>query len=63
LKDREAEISCFRASISDMETYVAVYIPVKNDLVDKRLAEFINISSEKAKLAVMFRRENDDGIY
>ena len=46
----------------DMKSQVAVYIPVKNDPIDKRLAEFINSYQERTKLKVMFMRESE-GIY
>jgi len=39
-----------------------VYIPVKNDMTDKRLAEYINNYPERAKLKIMFMRESE-GIY
>ncbi len=45
-----------------MKSQVAVYIPVKNDPIDKRLAEFINSYQERTKLKVMFMRESE-GIY
>lgn len=41
---------------------MAVYIPVKNDLVDKKLGEFINAYPERKKLKIMFMRETE-GIY
>jgi hypothetical protein len=63
LKDREAEISVYRTVVIDMQANGVLYIPVKNDVIDKRLAEFINNSSYKAKLASMFVRENGEGIY
>jgi hypothetical protein len=46
-----------------METNVAMYIPVKNDAIDKRLAEFINENPDKVRLASMFMRENGEGVY
>lgn len=46
-----------------MQTNVAVYIPMKNDAIDKRLAEFINNNPDKARLASMFVRENGESIY
>lgn len=45
-----------------MQNRVAVYIPVKNDLVDKKLGEFINAYPERKKLKIMFMRETE-GIY
>ena len=39
-----------------------MYIPVKQDQIDKQLAEFINNYPERAKLKIMFMRESE-GVY
>jgi len=39
-----------------------VYIPVKEDSTDKKLAEFINNYPERSKLKIMFMRETE-GVY
>jgi hypothetical protein len=39
-----------------------VYIPVKEDSTDKKLAEFINNYPERSKLKIMFMRESE-GVY
>ena len=39
-----------------------MYIPVKADSTDKRLAEFINNYPERSKLKIMFMRESE-GVY
>ena len=39
-----------------------MYIPIKDDLVDRKLAEFINNYPERAKLKIMFMRESE-GVY
>ena len=41
---------------------MSVYIPAKDDAVDKKLAEFINNYPERNKLKIMFMRESE-GIY
>jgi len=41
---------------------MAVYIPVKEDQIDFRLAEFINNYPERQKLKIMFLRESE-GVY
>ena len=46
----------------DLKSRIAVYIPVKDDLIDKRLAEFINNYPERSKLKIMFMRESE-GVY
>jgi hypothetical protein len=39
-----------------------VYIPVKQDSIDKKLAEYINNFPERQKLKVLFMRESE-GVY
>jgi hypothetical protein len=48
--------------VNDLQNRVAVYIPVKNDIIDKKLSEFINNYPERKKLKIMFMRESE-GIY
>ena len=62
LRDAELEIDTLKTYIIDLKSRIAVYIPVKNDSVDKRLAEYINNYPERAKLKIMFMRESE-GIY
>lgn len=62
LKDAEVEIDCLKQYIIDLKVRVAVYIPVQDDPIDKRLAEFINNYPEKKKLKLMFMREQQ-GLY
>ena len=46
----------------DLKQKIAVYIPAKDDAIDKRLAEFINNYPERQKLKIMFMRESE-GVY
>ena len=46
----------------DLKSRIAVYIPVKDDLVDRRLAEYINNYPDRQKLKIMFMRESE-GVY
>jgi hypothetical protein len=62
LKDCEHEIDALKAYIIDLKSRIAVYIPVQNDSIDKKLAEYINNYPERAKLKIMFLRESE-GIY
>lgn len=48
--------------IIDLKQRIAVYIPIKDDFVDKKLAEFINNYPERSKLKIMFMRESE-GVY
>ena len=62
LKDSEQEIEALKAYIIDLKSRIAVYIPVKNDSVDRKLAEYINNYPERNKLKIMFMREQE-GVY
>jgi len=41
---------------------ISVYIPVKDDNIDRRLAEYINNYPDRQKLKIMFLRESE-GVY
>jgi hypothetical protein len=62
LKDAEVEIETLKNYIIDLKQRIAVYIPMKDDVVDKKLAEFINNYPERSKLKIMFLRESE-GVY
>jgi len=62
LKDAELEIAALKAYIIDLKSRIAIYIPMKQDHVDMKLAEFINNYPERQKLKIMFMRESD-GVY
>ena len=48
--------------IIDLKSRIAVYIPVKDDSIDRRLAEYINNYPDRQKLKIMFMRESE-GVY
>mmetsp|Transcript_28015 Transcript_28015/g.27040 ORF Transcript_28015/g.27040 Transcript_28015/m.27040 type:complete len:131 (+) Transcript_28015:747-1139(+) len=56
------EIEALKTYVLDLKAKTAVYIPAKDDPVDKKLAEFINNYPERSKLKIMFLRETE-GIY
>ena len=62
LDDLKNEIDTLRNYIIDLKSRIAVYIPVKNDLIDKRIAEYINNYPDRQKLKIMFMRESE-GVY
>ena len=62
LKSHEAEIDNLRQYIIDLKSRIAVYIPVKGDIIDKKLAEYINNYPDRQKLKIMFMRESE-GVY
>ena len=45
-----------------MKSRIAVYIPVKTDAIDMKLAEYINNFPDRSKLKIMFMRESE-GVY
>lgn len=57
-----AEIETYRNYIIDLKARIAVYIPVKNDEIDRRIAEYINNYPDRQNLKVMFMRESH-GVY
>jgi hypothetical protein len=56
------EIATLKQYIIDLKARIAVYIPVKGDTVDRKLAEYINNFPDRQKLKIMFMRESD-GVY
>ena len=42
LRDAEIEVETLKQYIIDLKARIAVYIPVRDDPIDKRLAEYIN---------------------
>jgi len=62
LRDTEAEVETLKQYIIDLKSRIAVYIPVKDDPVDTRLAEYINNYPDRQKLKIMFMRESS-GVY
>jgi len=62
LKGAEVEIETLKNYIIELKQRIAVYIPIKDDTIDKKLAEFINNYPERNKLKIMFMRETE-GVY
>ena len=62
LKETEEEVDGLKEYILELKQRMAVYIPVKEDQIDLRLAEFINNYPERQKLKIMFLRESE-GVY
>lgn len=62
LRDTELEVETLKAYIIDLKSRIAVYIPVKDCQVDKKLAEYINNYPDRQKLKIMFMRESS-GVY
>lgn len=58
----QQEIETLRNYIVDLKSRIAVYIPVKSDAIDKKIAEYINNYPDRQKLKIMFMRESE-GVY
>ena len=62
VRDLETELETLKGYIIDLKSRIAIYIPVANDLIDKKLAEYINNYPDRKKLKIMFMRESS-GVY
>uniref|UniRef100_A0A7S3WZM1 GAR domain-containing protein n=1 Tax=Strombidinopsis acuminata TaxID=141414 RepID=A0A7S3WZM1_9SPIT len=62
LKDAEYQVDTLKQYVIDLKSRIAVYIPVKGDPIDKKLAEYINNYPDRQKLKIMFMRESE-GVY
>ena len=56
------EVETLKNYIIELKNKIAVYIPAKDDAIDKKLAEFLNNYPERQKLKIMFLRESE-GVY
>ena len=55
-------VETLKAYILTLKQRISVYIPVKNDELDQKLAEYINNYPDRKKLKIMFMRESE-GVY
>jgi chromosome segregation ATPase len=62
VNEKEEYINNLRRVIVELKTKSAVYVPVHDDPLDKRLGEFINTCNDPAKVSQLFLRESD-GVY
>ena len=62
LKSSETEVETLKSYIIDLKSRIAIYVPVKDCFIDKKLADFINNYPERSKLKIMFMRESE-GVY
>lgn len=62
VKESEREIDILKDYIYELKSKVAIYIPVREDPIDKKLAEYINNYPDRSKFKIMFMRESG-GIY
>lgn len=69
MKEAEGEIEKLKRDVElaqkenmDLKQRFALYIPVKGDYIDMRLADFINNYPDRQRLRIMFQRESE-GVY
>ena len=62
IRNLEVEGETLKSYIIDLKARVAVYVPVKNDATDAKIAEYINNFPDRNKLKVLFMRESE-GVY
>ena len=62
VRDLELETDTLKNYIIELKARVAVYVPIKDDPVDVKMAEFINNYPDRNKLKIMFMRESS-GVY
>ena len=62
LKIAEDEIEELKSYISDMSSRIAVYLPLKNNEIDKKIAARLNRFPDQQRLKIIFLRESE-GVY
>ena len=62
LREQEEEIAALKGYILELKARVAIYIPIKEDPVDLKMAEYINNYPDRTRLKIMFMRESS-GVY
>lgn len=58
----QQEIEHLKVYAVELKAKVAIYIPIKDDTVDEKLAEFVNEYPNRQALKIMFLRESS-GVY
>ena len=62
VRQLELENVTLKNYIVDLKARVAVYVPIKGDVIDQKIAEYINSYPDRNKLKIMFMRESE-GVY
>ena len=62
VKSAEQETEALKEYIVDLKARVCVYLPVKNDPIDLKVADYLNNFPDRSKLKIMFMRESK-GVY
>jgi hypothetical protein len=62
ISEKDEYINNLKKLIIEMKEKSAIYVPVRDDPIDRRLAEYLNSVSDPNKLKVLFIRESE-GVY
>ena len=62
VRQLELEAATLKNYIIDLKARVAVYVPIKDDPIDLKVAEFINNYPDRNRLKIMFMRDSA-GVY
>ena len=62
IRTMQAEIDHLKVYTVDLKAKVSIYIPIKDDPVDEKVAEYLNNFEDRKKLKIMFLREAS-GVY
>ena len=62
MRKNELENCALKSYIIELKGKLAVYVPVKEDQIDCKIAEYINNYPDRSKLKVMLMRESY-GVY
>ena len=58
IRDLSEELATLKVYILDLKQKIAFYVPIKDDAVDCKLADFVNNYPDRIKLKIMFVRES-----
>ena len=61
-REMEVENGTLKEYIVDLKEKIAIYVPIKTDPVDVKVAEYFNNFPERSRIKLMFLRESN-GIY
>ena len=62
IRAQQEEIEKLKLFCVELKAKVAIYVPIKDDPVDEKLAEFVNNFPDRQQLKIMFLRESS-GVY
>jgi hypothetical protein len=62
IRGDEEEIAHLKSFIIELKARIAIYLPVRDDPIDMKIAEYINNYPDRQKLKIMFMRDSA-GVY